>query len=398
MLPQQNKRILTFFIGLLMMLGLFGVLSVGALTAKPVFAQASPATNQTLLPATRQNLDQFCQVLPQGGSVGRAAFRLPGLPAQLFSVPFESQINLFWLPALLALALANIFWAVPFINIVRLIEWLLSEPFLGLFRRKRKGYGVVYESLSKKPVDLALVRLINASTGKIIATRVTNRAGQFTFIEPAGNYRLKSSKRGYVFPSKYLRGESLDDNYGAITGGETFSRDVPGTLEKNIPLDAPEDKISIKAALKRNTRQLLRVVFAYLGILLSAASLVLLWNVPALIFFALHSVLFFLFFRLSDTYFGRPWGKVFDRHTKKKLGRAVVRIIDARYKRVLETRVTDRSGLYGFLVGKNNYYLEALRPGYFPEKSADFKIKNNPGLVGQDLGLKPQSSPQADFS
>lgn len=63
------------------------------------------------------------------------------------------------------------------------------------------------------------------------------------------------------------------------------------------------------------------------------------------------------------------WGIVYDSKTKRPVENTIVRIFDAEYHKVLETKVTDEEGRFEFLVKPGKYYLTATKEGYrFPSK------------------------------
>lgn len=73
----------------------------------------------------------------------------------------------------------------------------------------------------------------------------------------------------------------------------------------------------------------------------------------------------------------RLWGVVYDARTKQPLEMAVVRLFDQEHHKLLETRVTPRSGRYSFLAEPGEYYLDVTKEGYhFPSRIVTAKIDN----------------------
>ncbi|RJR31582.1 hypothetical protein C4569_01330 [Candidatus Parcubacteria bacterium] len=73
-------------------------------------------------------------------------------------------------------------------------------------------WGVVYDSKTKLPVPLAVVRMFNASTDKLLESKVTDQAGRFNFLPGPGNYYLTVTKDNYAFPSadrNFYQGEDF---------------------------------------------------------------------------------------------------------------------------------------------------------------------------------------------
>ncbi|MFO0702650.1 MAG: hypothetical protein U0514_02105 [Candidatus Andersenbacteria bacterium] len=322
----------------------------------------------------------------------------PYTPPALPAVPIE-EVPLSWFftyviaPLAGILATVNLLAAVPFADIVNLVRQLITEPGLVILRRRRVGYGTVYESLSKRPVDLALVRVVNEETGRVQLTRVTDRDGRFVAFVPPGRYRFAVVKRGYVYPTKFMAGETFDPSFGQVTTGRPIEHTERGPLEINLPVDAPEDSISVPAAIRRYTRRIVHAVLAYTGIILGALAVLVAWNWLVWALLGLHIVLFLFFNRLAQRPWGRPWGIVSDARTRFGLPKGVVRLIDQRFGRVLETQVTDRRGQYGFVVGPSTFRLYADRQGYQPHRGDPFTVSTPHGVVQRDVPLHPGSVP-----
>lgn len=100
--------------------------------------------------------------------------------------------------------------------------------FIVIINIKQSPWGTVFDSETKKPINLALVRLMNVSTKRITETKVTDENGNFGFMVQEGKFSLIVSKNGYSYPSK------TNDGYR----GEEFSS--AGNL---IKLEIPVDKI-----------------------------------------------------------------------------------------------------------------------------------------------------------
>ena len=103
--------------------------------------------------------------------------------------------------------------------------------------------------------------------------------------------------------------------------------------------------------------------------------------------------MFFLFRRLAIPPKPKNWGIVYDGTSRKPLSKAVVRVFDKKYNKLLETQVTDRDGKYAFFAGKNIYYVTADVPGYDRFVSGDIDLrKESLGVIREPLALVPKSS------
>jgi hypothetical protein len=254
------------------------------------------------------------------------------------------------LPAVIILTL----YLLPYLHLIFL------EPLLAFFRKKRKKWGIVYNSLTKLPVDLALVRLYNKSNNQLVQTKVTDREGRYIMIakEP-GKYYLSVTKPGYLSPSRYLMGETQDTKYIDLYHGEAIEvTEKDAVLTANIPLD-PVDKKSLAIAdvIKSYILKNLRLIIAYVGLILALLVVLIIptvWTIGALV---THFILFLVFRRFLVPAKPKSWGIVYDQKNKEPLGASVIRIFDIKFNKLLETQVTDRKGRYAFLVGKNQYQM-----------------------------------------
>ena len=87
------------------------------------------------------------------------------------------------------------------------IDLKKNEPgFMIMINQNPLPWGLIFDSATKKPVDLALVRLHNAEDDRIIETRASDKDGRFGFIVAEGKYKISVTKEGYSFPSKSTEG------------------------------------------------------------------------------------------------------------------------------------------------------------------------------------------------
>jgi uncharacterized repeat protein (TIGR01451 family) len=270
------------------------------------------------------------------------------------------------------------------------LHLLFVEPLLFLFRRKRKKWGVVYNALSKMPVDLAVVRLFRAKDNKLLQTRVTDKQGRYIFIvkEP-GKYYISVIKNGFFFPTKYLSFDKQDAKYIDLYHGEAIEvTDQEAVITANVPLDPSEKKIMperqvIFGYLFKN----LRLVISYVGLILAGLIFLIYptWITGISILF--HILLFTIFMRLLVPPKPKSWGIVYDQKTKEPLHYAIVRIFDIKFNKLLETQVTDSKGRYSFLVSKNQYQLLAEKIGYANKEIKPVDLVEKEEIVDLDLGL-----------
>ncbi|MFH1047880.1 MAG: carboxypeptidase regulatory-like domain-containing protein [Patescibacteria group bacterium] len=288
-------------------------------------------------------------------------------------------------PSIAALALANVAFTVySSTSLASLLIYLFTQPLLLFGGRKRKAWGIVYNSLSKLPVDLAIVRVIDAMTGQRVKTAATDHEGRFSFLLPGGTYRLEVAKIGYTHPSQYIVDVTEDGQYQQVLCGQGVT--VPsdgGLLIPNIPIDPVErdesDRIVIRRNRSRNWRQNVAVLSPALGALAFLAQ-------PNLLtggLFVAQLLAYSLFKRLAMTKESRQWGFVYEKGIGKAVPKAVLRVFALPYHKMVDTQVTDGHGRYHFRVGGGLFYLTSTRAGYEKTESEplDLRDRKEPAII-----------------
>jgi hypothetical protein len=120
--------------------------------------------------------------------------------------------------------------------------WLSLVEYLNKFLRLiglrwQRPLGVIYDSVTKQPVDPVVVKLINAETAQVVASNIANMNGEYGFMADPGLYQIYVQRPNYKFPSQIVT--SLRDGvYNPVYHGETFQ--VTGgvdVISMSIPLD-----------------------------------------------------------------------------------------------------------------------------------------------------------------
>ncbi len=297
-------------------------------------------------------------------------------------------------PAAVVVAVGVTAIAVGGFNLLNYLQFLFTQPFLLIYRRKRKSWGVVYNALSKQPIELAVVRLMKPGTNFALQTHITDAQGRFAFFVPAGSYTIQVQKPGYQFPTTYLKDEKIDVDLVDLYHGEEIKVTGPVTISPNIPLD-PTAKEELPAVIQR--RQRLRKVQSIisLGGLVAGLVAVVISPTPFVIGMAVFQVaLYGLFRRLAIPARPKRWGIVYDTDGKRPLVKTVVRVFDKKFNKLLETQITNADGTYGFFAAKGQYYLTAEKPGYERYLSGELDLtKAKDTYIDHRFALKRTASP-----
>src|SRR3989344_4924196 len=292
---------------------------------------------------------------------------------------------------ILAITIAiNTFATFSFLNFLTYLQYFFTQPFAVIFRRKRKKWGIVYNSLTKQPVDLAIVRLYQKENNRLIQSRVTDKLGRFSFLVTPGRYYLTETKPKFVFPSVYLKDKKEDVKYLDLYHGEVIEvTQDNANITVNIPVDPEVEAPAPAKVIFQYYLRKVQYAAAFLAVPLAGVSLAINPGPLTLTLFGFHCLLFDLFHRLGYQRPPKSWGVVYDNQNKKPINLAITRIYDKQYNKLLETRVADVRGRYAFLVDNNVYYVTAEKLGYQPFKTQDIDLvsQKREAVVGFDIGL-----------
>ncbi len=289
-----------------------------------------------------------------------------------------------------------------------LFSWFFS--ILG-FRKRRKPWGVVYDAAAKEPIDLAVVRLFDKKTNKLVETQVTDKHGRFSFLTTPGTYSLTIAKPPYTFPSTIIT-KAIDGEYANIyRQQDIIITNADQVMSMSIPLDPPNRERVKGLTFVQQVNQFFKQHSSSSLIVGLAISAALAFYTPG----ALNSTLFILngiyvFFQL--TIMGKtekPWGIVFSTATLEPLPLAAISIIDAKENKVLRTRLTDYYGRFNFLTPPGTYSVIVSKDAYqfpIPEsmnvkkyrhiyRGGTMRIKKEKGYVKINVPLAPKTASAA---
>ncbi|OGH80280.1 MAG: hypothetical protein A3C10_03875 [Candidatus Magasanikbacteria bacterium RIFCSPHIGHO2_02_FULL_48_18] len=307
----------------------------------------------------------------------------------------ESANQIYVAPAVAVASAANVAAGFGMAQVLSYMRYLFTQPFTLLRLRKRRKTGVVYHAFTKRPIDLAVVRLINKKTGAIQESRVTDMEGRYLFIVPKGKYSIAVTKSGFQGFSEHLHSADEDSSYTDLYHGETITAlDDGRVIAYNIPLDPGDMVRSTSEILKDHSQKIVRYAISSLGIFLAFLSFLISPNLFIFFLLCLHILFFSLFRRLARVKIGNQYGVILDSEKKEPLDKVVVRIFDAVYNKLVDTKVTDRKGRYASLVGPSKYYVTYERLTHHKKQTdvIDYTPQSRGGIIARNERLEPKNT------
>jgi hypothetical protein len=281
-------------------------------------------------------------------------------------------------------------------NLLPYLQYLFTAPFLFFSRRKRSNFGLVYHSMTKVPVELAIVRLYHMPDNRLVKSVVTNAEGKyFLFVPEPGDYRIQATKNGFHFPSTYLSGVKDDGAYTDVYTNQIVRvTEKDATIGASIPLDPSEasEHQGVRSLQWKRFLRTLQKVAAPLGFILSFYVVVI---SPTPFSIAICFIQFFallISIHLAWPRKARGWGIVTSAHDRKPLGNVVVRLFEPRYNKLVESTLTDSRGRYSFLLGANEYFASFDRDAFLQKivRPIDYRDKKEPAPLTVNVSLDPR--------
>ena len=192
---------------------------------------------------------------------------------------------------------------------------------------------------------------------------------------------LEVNKAGYVFTSQYLADQKQDLTFADLYHGEVLNVPEDSTLALNIPFDPISRVETPRGILARKYLLNTQHAIAFLGVAVSLVAFAINPNVTTGILALFQIGMYMLFRRLALPAKPRKWGTIYDTATRKPITQAVVRIFDKKFNKLLESSVTGSNGQFGFIVGRNTYYVTVEKSGYQRYVSKDIDLAAGKELV-----------------
>ena len=267
---------------------------------------------------------------------------------------------------------------------------------LGLRKKKERPWGLIYDSITKQPLNFGIVRLFSKS-GQEIGTEITDQFGAFSFLPAPGAYALGAQRPGYLFPSKFVKGVRDGEYENIYRGGEFAVGPEQATVSLSVPLDPPDVSTygRVRTIFRRRgfgINALIILIGGFLAVLSYLAIPTAVNQFLVIIYMGGLAILL-----ASRTVSASHWGAVRDESGQPQGGIALA-LVDAKSGALVKRRVTNPEGRYQFLAPRGEYRIllssvdwERVPDGYQGE---NIRLKKDGDLVNPRITVrkKPETA------
>ena len=294
-------------------------------------------------------------------------------------------------PVVIATAASSVVALGSSFNLIPYLQYIFSGPIAWFARRRKKGYGSIYDADLLTPIPLVSIKLVRED-GTVAGSAISDEQGHFFLRVQPGKYRLIAQKKGYnqvvESPRKSVSIENL------YTSGFVEVTDNDILISPVMLLSKSDAHATINTPKRIKRRRFVRAVlqaFGLSGTILAALAFIVLQTPFSLLMVFVQLLAFALTRKLANKSSHKGWGIVQDSIKKEPVSNAVVRLFDPEYNKLLETTLTDGKGRYAILAGPSEYYATIDKAGYQQTivQPIDFSNQKEPRLVSVNVSLQP---------
>lgn len=265
------------------------------------------------------------------------------------------------------------------------------------FRKDQLYWGVVYDSVTKQPIDPAIVKLIHVNSGKAVETCITDMQGRYGFLSHPGKFKIFVQRTNYQFPSQRTTGTS-DGVYDNLYHGEFFDLvEDSDVIALNIPLDPMQFDWNqqAKTTVVNPHPFLHHLLLSLVRILFWAALLVCVLMAyvqdEKMLYYNVLGVYAFVFLLAVFTPRVRLWGRVFERTTGQPIQGLTVEIAHPELESItIAKAVTSQDGKFFLRANKGHYQLiikDKSEEGPSRVMYKNMVTVGGSGIVNKEIGI-----------
>lgn len=249
--------------------------------------------------------------------------------------------------------------------------------------RRRRGERAVrvMSSLRNAPIDLAIVRLLDAEHNSTKRSVVSDTRGSCFLSAPAGTYTVEVSKPGCTFPSAHTTAQS------ETLGVAVTLTDADPVVRGVAAVDETVADVSVRREQWRRWGRRIASFITWTAPLIGIGAAIASPKWWVIILAALNVVLVVTFQVLARRLRPKSLGVV-RAPNGKPVGNTIVRLFDLQYNKLLAAAVTDGSGRYGLAAGAGTYELRAEKSDVGTHVQR-VTVSDREPVVAVDLTLTP---------
>lgn len=221
---------------------------------------------------------------------------------------------------------------------------------INTYKRRKRKYGIVYDTATGDPIQWAIVKLIG-DDGKVRDTKFTDEFGSYFFLVKEGNYHIEVLKDGYKFATDQKTFNTLYEN--TYLPNEVITAKEGQIVNRNVPMVLEKEGTSAKVLAKSRILKFIDYLF-WVGL---AFSLVALFLTPVL--YNLVVVIVYIVLIVLRAAKGKiAYGLVL---TLENIARPFyfVKAYDAMTGQMVARTLSDDKGRYLLVLNKGDYLLRA---------------------------------------
>jgi hypothetical protein len=271
-------------------------------------------------------------------------------------------------------------------------------PILASRRKRKRPWGVAYDSITKNPLSNVLVRLFSKE-GNQADMEITDQAGGFSLLPQEGEYRLEALRPGYVFPTQIVRGGEDGEYENIYSGGNIQTTVENPVVNLSVPLDPSH--VAHPSKLKsifRSHGSHINMVLLTSGVATSTVAYV---SFPTVYNQVIGLVYIFVLALLAanTVKFEQSWGIVKDAGGKPAPS-IILSLVDAETGRSIKRRITNERGRYQFAAPRGRYRILISSIDWERAVDADYytgdviELKDEAGLINPPIKVakKPETA------
>lgn len=215
----------------------------------------------------------------------------------------------------------------------------------GIFIRRKKVWGVVFDNITGMPIAFAAVSIFNKDDRKV-DSRITDSHGAYSFLVSPGEYRLEIDRKGYEFNPRKEGNIFYHDQYS----GEKISAKEYDIIKKDIPMSQNSSTYQ-KAVQTFKIKKFLSYIFLLGGMVFSFGVLAFDQSPINWIICLIYLGSILISYGMAG---GKKWGTILNQF-KKPEPFATIKVFDKETETLKARTISDEKGRYFLILDPGRY-------------------------------------------